>query len=339
MALGWRDLMNHAHHHGLHRSQHHAQQDRTGAHAPGAGHEGVGDEQGAGGNHGAQHHLRFGHMARDDGHQQADHGRCNRKSPQDAADHRGRQSAFMTQNGNDKGMHVPARGKRPVQQQQAPEAPVLHQIPGRCLLVRTLGLQCGQLLHRSRPEPGRQRHQGQQQEGGPEACGTGRFTACVVDQQPGRKRPQKVGNGRANRQPAEDLAQLVLVVRHAPHMALQGDQCHAGCTARQQRAQAQHRIKREQHSHSCSGTCGRHTDDERTLEPVTIRIAPRRQRQKHLGQCKQCQQHADRGRAVPLLERQQRRGHAHSGHGAMNTDLREDQAQQGRIHSSSSLAV
>ena len=75
----------------------------------------------------------------------------------------------------------------------------------------------------------------------------------------------------------------------------------AGRAAGQQRGQAQHREHREgdRQRRAPSGG-GDHGEPERALQAVPVGVAPGRQRQEHLRQREQRQQHADRRLAVAL---------------------------------------
>ena len=102
-----RDLVQHAHHHRLHRAKRHAQHHRADAHAERRGHQRIGRE------HQRRDHVRRGDhaaFAEARGHQRqhdADAGRRHREGAEDGADHRGAQAALMAQDRQHEGVDVP----------------------------------------------------------------------------------------------------------------------------------------------------------------------------------------------------------------------------------------
>ena len=188
-----------------------------------------------------------------------------------------------------------------------------------------------QVLHRFHPEPGHQRQRGHQQER--------KAKACVVDHEAGAERPQEIRDGRPDRKPGEHLLELRGVLGRAPDMALQRNGRRAGSASGQQGAEAKHRKYRKGDGQARTRGGSHHAQAHGTLEAVPVGIAAGGQCEKHLGQRKQRQQHADGSLAVALPQRQQRRGHAGAGHARMQEDVAGDQTGESGIEAAAHVSA
>ena len=120
----------------------------------------------------------------------------------------------------------------------------------------------------------------------------------MVNQQARQHRTKEIGNGRAYGQPAEHALEFGCTVGRAADMALQCDGGRAGGTAHAQGGEAQHLEARPQHGGQGAGHREQQGNSHRPLEAVAVRVAPGRNRQKHLHQGKQRQQAAHFERAI-----------------------------------------
>ena len=249
----------------------------------------------------------------------------SREQAQHQADRRGAEAALVPQDRHQEGVQIPARREQPVHHQQAPQARRAEQVPG-AVRARPGHMRRHHLhRHASRPPQAQQRQQHQHAERDAKAA--------PVDQQPGHHRPEHVGHGGREAEPAEHALELGRPHRAAAGGALDRNQPVVRAGAGEQRRQAQHdEVMRRgpggRHREGATDHGERHRHVQRPVVAVAVREAAGLQREQDRRGGEQAHQHPDRPGRVALPQHPQRPGHAHTGHRGVQADLADDQRGQ-----------
>ena len=156
-----------------------------------------------------------------------------------------------------------------------------------------------------------------------------------IDHHPRAQGANEVGDGRADGEPTERRAQLIHILGHAPHMALQRNDHQTTGGAAAQGGQAQHQGVGPQGRQQ--GPCAGHHggQGETQLDPVALDHLARWQCQEDLAEGKQRQQHPDGRSALTGTQQHQRRRHAQPRHTRVQAHLGADPLRQLFFHSAS----
>ena len=188
----------------------------------------------------------------------------------------------MAQDGDEQGMHIPARRQKPVHHHQTPHHGIAQQLPHIACGGSLVHLHRPQLTNGPRQQPCRHGQQGHQQKGGAKTGYVAGHGTGVVNHQPSAKRSHRVRNGGPNGQPAEHAFEFGSALRSTACMALEGNGGASRGAPGYQCAETQNRKHRKQHRQCSPAECTHHRKPHRPPEPVPVCKPACRQGQEHL---------------------------------------------------------